>query len=82
MWPKCVGRWRITISFGAPISAIVVFSNATGSTFGLTTKEIALTLDDGPGPRTIEIAGVERAAVETGDSSETPAVEAAEGEQK
>lgn len=30
--------------------------NLTASSFGLTEKELALTLDDGPGPRTIELA--------------------------
>jgi peptidoglycan/xylan/chitin deacetylase (PgdA/CDA1 family) len=30
--------------------------NSVGRDFGLTDKEIALTLDDGPGPRTIELA--------------------------
>ena len=35
---------------------VISTHNETASTFGLTTHEIALTLDDGPGPRTIEIA--------------------------
>ena len=35
---------------------VISTHNETASSFGLTTKEIALTLDDGPGPRTIEIA--------------------------
>ena len=35
---------------------VISTHNETASTFGLTTKEIALTLDDGPGPRTIEVA--------------------------
>lgn len=30
--------------------------NDVGATFGLQNKELALTLDDGPGPRTIEVA--------------------------